>query len=174
MRSIVRLVRLKLFVKVRHGGYSNRNRYEPNWSLFDDLRTRWKKRFSERSRSTRESSVASQPSHLPSDARVTQTYSSNQLKQTYLGGSANKEKVAHPSKTLGQPSNEASRVAAQRRWDHDLLQHFRNTANEYACAVEVIDKALAEQASDAELQRRGAGLELILRSIASKLDGAGT
>jgi hypothetical protein len=169
MRAIVRLVRLKLFVKVRHGGYSNRNRYEPNWALFAELRRRWKLSFSKNARATRESAVNEQESHVPGVVHVTQTCSSNPPKQTYSDGSAKKEKVRPSSETFGQPSIEASRIAAQRRWDKDLLDHFRGRATEYSKAVEAIDNVLSCRATEAELKQRGEGIRVILEAVA--MDG---
>lgn len=168
MRAIVRLVRLKLFVKVRHGGYSNRNRYEPNWALFAELRRRWKASFSKNARATRESGVSGQGCHVPDDCGVTQTYSSNPLKQTYLNGSAKKKKERPNTEAFSQSSADASRIAAQRRWDKDLLDHFRGQPNEYSKAVEAIDSGLSDQATDAEFKQRGAGIDVILHAVASK------
>jgi uncharacterized protein (DUF4415 family) len=168
MRAIVRLVRLKLFVKVRHGGYSNRNRYEPNWPRFAELRRRWKETFSKNARVARESGSNGRRSHVLPDTNVTQTYSSNQLNQTFCNGSAKKENGLPTSQTLGQPSAEAARRAAHRRWDKDLLDHFRGQAKEYAKAVEAINFSLAEGATDAELKQQGSGIKLILQSIIPK------
>jgi biotin operon repressor len=42
IRSIQRLEAAGLFLKTRHGGYSNRNRYEPNWPRFAEHEAAWK------------------------------------------------------------------------------------------------------------------------------------
>ena len=45
MRAIKRLEAAGLFKKVRHGGYSHRNSYVPNWSRFAGLLDAWNERL---------------------------------------------------------------------------------------------------------------------------------
>ena len=52
-----------------------------------------------------------------------------------------------------------------RRWDGDLLARLRDRANLYSKAIEAIDQLLADEATEAELLRRGAGAELILERL---------
>lgn len=165
IRAIERLVRLRLFRKVRHGGYSNRNRYEPNWQLFAELNRRWDKRFGRKSKTTPESPGDGPQCHLSGDISATQTDSSNRLRQTFEKGSPRKEKERPGFASRSQGSAEAARAVAQRRWDKDLLDHFKGQAKEYSRVVEAIDQTLSDTATDAELKRRGAGIELILQSI---------
>jgi hypothetical protein len=172
IRAIARLVRLKLFIKIRHGGYSNRNSYEPNWQKFTELNQRWQAKFAQ-ARATRESLSTELGRHVPGDDCVTQTYCPNQLKQTLENGSSRKEKSRALGQTSDQSSSQASRTAAHRRWDKDLLDHFRGRAKEYAQAVEAIDLSLSDRATDAELKQRGSGLEVIFRAIALKKRGEG-
>lgn len=164
IRAIERLVRLRLFRKVRHGGYSNRNRYEPNWQLFAELHGRWNKRFGRKSR-TPESHGDGPQCHLSGDISATQTDSSNRLRQTFEKGSRRKEKECPGFASRSQGSAQASRTVAQRRWDKDLLDHFKGQAKEYSRVVEAIDQTLSDAATDAEQKRRGAGIELILQLI---------
>lgn len=42
LRAVDDLDRRGLILKVRHGGYSQRNSYRPNWALFEDLTTKWR------------------------------------------------------------------------------------------------------------------------------------
>src|SRR5258707_10703047 len=43
-RAIDRLVRLKFFRRLRHGGKHNRNSYQPNWEYFRELEGAYKQR----------------------------------------------------------------------------------------------------------------------------------
>jgi hypothetical protein len=38
-----------LFLKVRHGGWSNRNSYEPNWARFAEFDAAWKEKLHRKS-----------------------------------------------------------------------------------------------------------------------------
>jgi hypothetical protein len=173
MRANDRLTRLKIFRKIRHGGYSNRNSYEPNWQYLREWNRTWTLKLKRKSTTTSESLSDEHSRHVQGGARVTQTYCTNPSKKTLDDGSARKEKRLTPISFCSQASSEAYRQTAQRRWDKDLLDHFRGRANEYSRVVEAIDQQLAEQATDAELQRRYGGLELILRTIATKGKGNG-
>jgi hypothetical protein len=70
-----------LFRKVRHGGYSNRNKYEPNWSRFAELETAWRAKL--KAAQSHERLAC----HLHPDKRVTwrvTTVSPKPVEITYL------------------------------------------------------------------------------------------
>jgi len=52
-----------------------------------------------------------------------------------------------------------------RRWNGDLLDRFRSTPA-YAVIVDALDQELQNAATEAELKRRGAGVDHILRELA--------
>jgi hypothetical protein len=52
-----------------------------------------------------------------------------------------------------------------RRWNGDLLDRFRSTPV-YAVIVDALDEELQNAATEAELKRRGAGVDRILRELA--------
>lgn len=166
IRSIKRLVAARYFTKSKHGGYSNRNSYQPNWSRFEETNRQWRSRFSARSSATAESVGACQPSHEPPAVAVTQTYLANLSNQTCSAGSANKKKDQSDKAVItpGQPA----RQAAHRRWDGDLLARFRRTPKVYSRLVELISPELAELATQAEAQKRGEGIAFILMNISSE------
>src|SRR4051812_2174078 len=45
MRCNERLVAAGLFRKIRHGGYGNRNQYEPIWIRFAEYEVAWRKKM---------------------------------------------------------------------------------------------------------------------------------
>jgi hypothetical protein len=68
------------------------------------------------------------------------------------------------------PSSTAARDAAERRWNSELTNYFRDQPSIYSRIVEVIDVALMNVATDAELSCRGSGLrhlmdELLRRNV---------
>ena len=52
-----------------------------------------------------------------------------------------------------------------RRWNGDLLDRFRSTPV-YAVIVDALDEELQNAATEAELKRRGDGVDRILRELA--------
>jgi hypothetical protein len=62
-------------------------------------------------------------------------------------------------------SQQAAEAAAMRRWNGDLLDRFRSTPV-YAVIVDALDQELQNAATEAELKRRGAGVDRILRELA--------
>ncbi|WP_430642015.1 helix-turn-helix domain-containing protein [Bradyrhizobium nanningense] len=186
IRATAKLEAQGLFRKIRHGGHSHRNQYEPIWSRFTDLEARWRSRFeaAARERRTGMSSLAGPESHNTGDPGVPQTCFSNQSKLTssdrrvdatdgrrgLLGtseGSAVETRqpalfaTASPTKTSTR-SLDAARTAAERRWSNDLLREFSGRPAVYASVVDFIDERLQTAATDAELCRRGRGSLLIV------------
>lgn len=88
LRATKRLVRAGLFKKVSHGGYFNRNSYEPNWQRLAELEAAWRKKMAKRSRScaSGESPAAGSWRHGPGDSAVAQTCSTNLHNRTCSNG----------------------------------------------------------------------------------------
>jgi predicted transcriptional regulator len=170
MRANRKLEAAGLFRKTRHGGYSNRNSYEPNWARFAEFETAWRQKLKTRSqlRVSKESPTTGQPCHLPSDNPVTQTCNNNLSQQTYSSGHPIRAREAEqgfaPWKA-GNRSLDAARSAAERRWHDGLLEKFGHMSITYAQAVEAIDQEIREAATDAELKAHGAGLAYIVRRL---------
>lgn len=75
IRATQRLQRAGLFRKTRHGGYSNRNSYEPDWRRLEGLDAAWGQKLREHSahRRTSMSPDPGQHCHAATDIRVTQS-----------------------------------------------------------------------------------------------------
>src|SRR2546430_8438800 len=85
IRSVSRIVRTGVVRMVRHGGHSQRNSYEPIWSRFRELDALWKARFRAKSRGedgSKTSPENDQACHVPRDEPGTQTFLTNQSKET--------------------------------------------------------------------------------------------
>ena len=61
---------------------------------------------------------------------------------------------------------DAQRYAAESRWSTALRKRFDGDVSRYARAIDMITDQVAEAATDAECQRRGAGLPFILDQLA--------
>jgi biotin operon repressor len=178
IRSIQRLEAAGLFLKTRHGGYSNRNSYEPNWSRFAEHEAAWKAKL-QKSASLRPaplSPASGQSSHADGDSRVPQTYQAN-LQQLTCANGRPKEAGSKAHRIAGfgvavrdgNASADAARVEAERRWSDALLRRYASTPITYGEVIELIDEATAKAATDAEMGCRGAGLASIIRKF--KLEG---
>jgi predicted transcriptional regulator len=170
MRANRKLEAAGLFRKTRHGGYSNRNSYEPNWARFAEFETAWRQKLKTRSqlRASKASPSTSQPCHVPSDRPVTQTCNNNLSQQTYPRG--HPIRVREPDQSIvakqpGAPSIDAARAAAERRWHDDVLKRFRLMPITYGQVVEAIDQEIRDTATEAELKGHGAGLAYIIRRL---------
>jgi hypothetical protein len=175
MRSISQLVRANLFRRHRHGGYSNRNSYEPNWEQFQQLELAWRARLRRRHPVTNEARTVSpstgQDCHHGGDTAVTQTYSIRNLpNETYSNGQPSKKnggpqnivaRLRPERRILTTGSADAAKAEAERRWSTALFKHYATLPVTYADIVARIDPALQEAATDAELRQHGAGLRLI-------------
>jgi hypothetical protein len=191
IRSLSHIVRAGVFRVVRHGGYSQRNSYEPVWLRFRELDAVWKMRFrtkSGRADHPKMSPNTCQTRHLPGDQPDTQTFLTNQSQETSSCESAS---VKHrlpckPTDRKGQPikenrshetgsvpsrsisvvqTSEAAHVAAERRWNSELLRRYSATPGVYAAFIDAITPELQRAATEAEVRRRGSGIALILEQL---------
>jgi hypothetical protein len=174
IRAIHRLVRLGLFRKYRHGGHLNRNQYEPVWSRFREIDAAWTVRFREKAagrRSKEVSPAGRQTCHVGDGNSVTQTILSNQLKGTSSKSLPRKEIGERPSSLsslinqICTRSADAARTEAERRWTNTLHVQFVHQPVTYGEIVHLIDAAMREAATDAEVRQRGAGIAHILRAL---------
>jgi hypothetical protein len=172
IRSNHNLERAGLFKKTRHGGHFNRNFYEPIWSRFREIEAEWRARFrSARSRRTEMSPAVCQPCHVDGDSSAAQTYSSNLLNETCSKRLPKKEQAdrafssSSSTTASGRRSSEAARVEAERRWTDALHKRFAHWPVKYAEIIELIDTAMQEAATDAEMRQPGSGFLHILRKL---------
>jgi DNA-binding IclR family transcriptional regulator len=163
IRATNRLEKLGLFEKDRHGGYSNRNAYRPNWRRLADQEAAWKDKMSAASRSRRAkmSPETGQVSHVPDDSGVTQTCKAILPKQTCSGSRAREERLPLGREGVSRRAAGAARTEAERRWSSDILERYSRHPITYAEIVDRIDNALSVSATDAELSTRGAGIRVI-------------
>jgi hypothetical protein len=178
IRCVNRLVSAGLFKKFRHGGFGNRNRYEPNWDRFAELEEAWRGKFKGKS-ATPASFVSPdtrQTCHVGADKAVTQTYKSNLPHKTYETrrptkvGSGWRNGVGGANPAGGSRSRDAVRVEAERRWSADLHRQFGAWEVTYGEIIAAIDAAIQAAATDEEVRRRGGGIEYIRRKL--KLGGS--
>jgi hypothetical protein len=190
IRAGNRLVALKLLFKRRHAGHNHCNRYEPNWEMFRELERQYKQRrkdWAERFERSKLSPSECQSCHSRDDKPVIQTSPNNNIQSTSLDGPSNQQHAPVDREGLGnekrvaaasssrtprlQPfmpspsSQQAAEAAALRRWNTDLLNRFRS-APAYAVIIEALDPELQNQATQAELMRRGGGFACVLRELA--------
>jgi DNA-binding Lrp family transcriptional regulator len=198
MRATDRLQKLGFIRRIRHGGHYHRNSYEPVWSRFLQVEVDWKgRRSARRARfdAPKLSSCSGQSRHVGGDTADPQTFPSNILKETSneeallqkpdarsplndKSGSAieanlrpnppDRERTYRPFGST--PSSTAARDAAERRWNNELTNYFRDRPSIYSRIVEAIDVTLMNAVTDAELSHRGSGLrhlmdELLRRNV---------
>jgi hypothetical protein len=170
MRSTKRLEAARLFNKARHGGYSRRNSYGPNWPRFAELLAAWNKRlkFAAKSRGTGLSPSERHTSHVEPDGHVTQTYKANLPKKTYRDSRESNKRTPTPATPqrlypvrVTDPADAAT-VTAERRWMDDLHRQFSSMPMTYGEIIEAIDPQMRAAATQAEMKRRGAGLDYIV------------
>jgi hypothetical protein len=160
IRSNTRLEASGLFRKVRHGGYGNRNSYQPVWSSFTEHQALWqaKMQYKSKSRVPDVSPASRHACHVQHDSAVTQTCSTNTSQPTYSSGL--------PKKRLsGKSSSAAARDEAERRWSSAITDQFRDTPGTHAQVIQAITAVISEAATDAELQRPGAGFDHIINEL---------
>jgi hypothetical protein len=158
--------------------------------MFRELERAYKQRRSDYARRFEHPTLSPsecQPRHSRDDNPVTQTSSNNNIPLTsphlpsnQQRGSGDREGLGNESKAgsgsrSSNPgaqgfkpswsSQKAAGAAALRRWNGDLLDRFRSTPV-YAVIVEALDQELQDAATAAELKRRGAGVDHILRELA--------
>jgi len=193
IRAINGLVRARYFYRTRHGGHFHTNFYAPAWPRFYENEARWKgrrKQHSLRFQSKSPSPSGRQSCHLAGDEAVTQTCPSNQSKLTLLPacnitGATSVKQERRPQKkppesdgglpirnpdrgtfhVNGSHSRDAAFSAAERRWNSALLDQCAGQTERYVEAVELIDKRLSDEATQAELRERGAGIEYIIAEL---------
>lgn len=189
IRSLSRVESTGILRKVRHGGHLQRNSYEPVWERFRELEAAWKARFNAKSRRAapaKMSPATCQTSPFAGDQPVTQTFLSNQSKETCPGERSRTPSKDSESKRLPMEekkeavrsslvvtaretrttrSSDAARVAAERRWNTALNHRYAGMPTAYAQIIEAIDPALQNTATEAEIRRAGAGLALIVERL---------
>jgi hypothetical protein len=171
IRANQRLEASGLFRKVRHGGYGNRNSYQPVWTLFAEYQASWqaKMQFKSKSRMTVSSPPMRHGCHVQHDNTVTQTCSTNPPQLTCSSGLPKKridESSANRFVNLnGKRSSAAARDEAERRWSRDLDERFRSKPVTYAEIVEAITPEIQIAATEAEFRRNGAGIACIIKEL---------
>jgi hypothetical protein len=178
IRSTKRLASATLFLKVRHGGYGNRNSYTPNWPRFADSHAAWVRKLSgsRRSRPTGVSSASGLSCHTGGDSSGIQTCNQNlknqpqlvdptKIKRAPVVTAAGKEQFRK-----GISSSVAAQTAAERRWSDALLQQFRTTPHTYASVVDAITPDIQVAATNAELRRPGSGIGFVLNALSIEGD----
>lgn len=195
IRAVMRLEKVGLLTKARHGGHFHRNAYQPNWAFFRSLEAKWKVRCGTRHWGTEVShSTVPSTSRLPGDKAGTQTIPINQSKETSLPppsqqpGVVDDDRVGDKSRGLAavQPrshrerssrqsmssvdtsSASTARTAAERRWHYALLMRLRDKRELYEQAVEAIDLKLQADATEAELAQKGAGVRHIFDQLVAR------
>jgi hypothetical protein len=190
MRSVSCLVGAGVFHVVQHGGRSQRNSYEPVWLRFRELDALWKARF--RAKSTAADGPKTSPEngqtcHVPRDEPGTQTFLTNQSKETRSDApNSAKEQPSERTDGKGQPIKEehshqprpvrsgstkgsqvsiAAHTSAERRWNDELLRRYSATPSIYAEIIDATTPDLQRAATEAEMHRRGAGLAYILEQL---------
>jgi len=170
IRAVQRLEKLKLVRKLRHGGHSHRNSYEPNWARFREIDAQWSVRFRTKSTwsgATDVSHCECQSCHDVGDAAVNQTCSINSSQKTHSEAEVSAKLSSGPKDREGQPSKEkrhhgtrfvhsrtaggsqalvAADTAAERRWNDELLQRYSARPNVYAAIVDAISAELQRAA----------------------------
>ena len=192
IRAIDRLHRAGIIVRIRHGGFFQRNRYEPAWDVLIEFARTWSVRKKNLNGGRRSVAAAappegSRPRDVARGEAATQTYLENlstepidaaanaKTGQDGARGEAERGQAREERRTQSsaqvhrgrnpQQSSEAALVAAERRWSTDLLERFRSDPEAYAYAIERIDRSLQDDATMAEMRRRGAGIELIVNRL---------
>jgi hypothetical protein len=164
IRSLARIEAAGLFRRIRHGGHLYRNSYEPNWTKFGLIAQAWQERMTQNSRAraaTNMSSATCQSSHLVSDNLVTQTCRTNlskEISKSPPSKEAGKKFVArlNPSSSSG-----VVRSAAERRW----MTAIGSMPVTYGEIISLIDTAMTDAATDAEVHRHGGGLDYIIKQL---------
>lgn len=162
IRATNRLEKLGLFEKDRHGGYSNRNRYRPNWKRLAEHEAAWTNKL-RGSRRAKESPKTRQSGHLGGDSAVTQTCSNILPNQTYSRGRPRRERA--PLDRSATSSADVATNEAERRWSTDLLDLYAGKPVTYAEILEAFDEKLSAAATEAERACPGAGIRLIQRRL---------
>lgn len=190
-RALNSLVARGYVVRMRHGGFNHRNRYLPNWILYESIVKKWKDLFlaSSRARVTELSPTGGQRRHLAGGRTGTQTSSINSSNltlapasdktstETKSEGASNFPGSSHrPIKpTFRTPSSyDAARAAAERRWCLELQRALAADEHLTAVAADLMTPELMRSATEAEFAKRGAGLALVLSHLGPLRKGGGS
>src|SRR5581483_4195548 len=173
MRALGRRERAGLIKRIRHGGYSHRNRYVPNWPRFAELCAAWNQRFKvgAKARMANLSPLERHLGHVCGDGDVTQTYKANRYKQTDRDSRGSKRGISPPTRggrtaTIASvASRSAAATAAERRLSDDLHRRFGSMPMTYAEIIQAIDPDMLVAATQAEMKQRGAGINYIIRAL---------
>jgi predicted transcriptional regulator len=193
IRAADRLQKLGFIRRIRHGGKFHRNSYEPVWSRFHQVEAEWNaRRGARRTRlaAPKVSPCLGQSRHLGSDMADPQTFPTNLLKETYDQASLPQKSHApspsndkkgsarevnpkdyfpghqYTSRSLRTAqSGTASRDAAERRWNDELLNQYRGESPLYSRIVEAIDVKLMSATTEAELRHRGSGVTYLMNEL---------
>jgi predicted transcriptional regulator len=206
IRATDRLQKLGFIRRVRHGGHFHRNSYEPVWSRFNQVEADWKSRRSARRariHAPKVSPCPGQSRHIGGDTVGPQTFTSNLLKETSdertlsqkleaCSAPSDKRSLAiegNPPPDIpnqgstyrpfgNTPSSTAAHDAAERRWNRELINQYRDQPSIYSQIVDAIDAKLIGLVTEAELRHRGSGLnclmgELLARNLIAPLPSVG-
>jgi predicted transcriptional regulator len=173
MRALKRLECAGIIHTHRHGGYSNRNQYAPNWVKLEAVVKVWQEMFTGRAAATDRSPTWGRECHLDGDGAATQTYPNKNLpNETCSRSRPRKEnRTAVDSQLRHQPtlrtigSSDAMRSAAERRWSDALHRKFSAQPVTYGDIVQAITTDIQEAATDAELRARGGGYAYVMRAL---------
>jgi len=193
IRAISRLVGERMLRKVRHGGFSHRNSYEPIWRRFRELEAEWNERRKSRRGNTTSHGVSpltGQTCHLAGGTDGTQTYPDNNLSsETFArltralpsigttGGVARLQAPGQANTGAASPQarglltkkfSAAANCEAERRWSAALHERYRGDTGLYAKAIAAIDPQLQLEATNAEVLRRGDGIAWILAELKNR------
>jgi hypothetical protein len=169
IRAINKLESLRLILRDRHGGKSQRNAYQPNWSLFRGMDNAWSAHQKTRhwDSGLKESPLWCHEQQSAGGEDATQTTSLlNQSKET-SGDNANHPPTSPETvnsakgKSPTYVSHSAALAAAERRWFSDLHKRYANNKAIYAQILDAVTSEIAAAATQAEVNRRGAGLAYI-------------
>jgi hypothetical protein len=182
IRAVDRVVKLKFFRKIRHGGNNHCNSYEPQWDYYRAVELSYRRRRQDYANRFAKQDLSPSPGqrcHSSGDNIGTQTCLNNNIPLTYQRRPSNRQQngeglgnASAISSARAQnfvfldpkSSKEVAKISAERRWNKELLDRFRHTSV-YAAIVEALDLDLQEGATQAEVQRVGAGLKYILQEL---------
>lgn len=182
-----------LFRKVSHGGKSHRASYTPNWDRFAVIVAEWDARMSGKTRPPEAGNNGAEMPHsvgrncpVKGGETAPQTLRRNQSKEPIqveqvetqarnqdgrvvperpsglLRGSEREAKRTPPKVARSVAHRIAAEAAASRRWDAELRDMGWDA---YGAVVNAITPEIADEATAAEMQRRGAGRQLILERL---------